>query len=102
MTCRSDILPSPTNVDAFATIMLAFRNPTNAMKSPMPAAVPCFRQSGIPLTICSRTFVSVRIKNSNPDRNTTPSAVCHGTCRPITIEYVKYALSDIPGASAIG
>ena len=37
-----------------------------------------------------------------PERKTTPSAVCHGTPRPITIEYVKYAFSDIPGASAIG
>ena len=35
-------------------------------------------------------------------KKTTPSAVCQGTPRPRTIEYVKYAFSDIPGASAIG
>ncbi len=37
-----------------------------------------------------------------PDKKTTPSAVCQGTPRPRTIEYVKYAFKDIPGASAIG
>jgi hypothetical protein len=101
-TCGSEDLPSPTKVAGLATIILALRSPTKAMNRPMPAAVPCFRQSGISLTMCSRTLVSVSNRKSRPDSNTTPRAVCHGTPRPITIEYVKYALSDIPGASAIG
>ena len=52
------------------------------MKKPMPAAVPCFRQSGMSLTMCSRMLVSVRSRKSVPERKTTPSAVCHGTPRP--------------------
>ncbi len=72
------------------------------MNSPIPAAVECFKLSGIPLTICSRTRVTVSTKNSAPDKNTTPSAVCHGMCMSRHTEYVKYAFNDMPGASAIG
>ncbi len=65
ITCGSDVLPSATNVDGFATMIPALRKPTKAMKRPMPAAVPYFRQSGMPLTICSRMFVSVRTQEQN-------------------------------------
>ena len=71
ITCGSDIFPRPTNVDGFATMMFALRKPTKAMKSPMPAAVPYLRQSGMPFTICSRTFVSVRTRNRSPESRTT-------------------------------
>ena len=58
-------LPRLTNVAGFATTSFALRSPTNAMNRPMPAAVPCFRQSGMPLTICSRTLVSVSSTNKH-------------------------------------
>ncbi len=45
-TCGSEDFPSVTNVAVLATIIFAFRSPTNAMKKPMPAAVPCFRRIG--------------------------------------------------------
>ena len=67
-------------------MMLALRKPMNAMNRPIPAAVPYFRQSGMPLTIISRTLVRVSKRNSMPEMKTTPSAVCHGTPRPMTIE----------------
>src|SRR5258708_39582872 len=49
-----------------------------------------------------RTPISVRMRNVIPERNTAPSAACHGTPIPLTTEYVKYALRPIPGASAMG
>ncbi len=49
----------PTNVAGFATTSFALRIPTNAMNMPIPAAVECFKQSAMPLTICSRTRVTV-------------------------------------------
>ena len=52
------------------------------MNIPIPPAVECFRQSGIPFTICSRTRVTVRIKKKTPEKKMTPSAVRHGTCMP--------------------
>ena len=79
-TSWSAKLPSPTNVAWFATTSFAFRSPTNAMKKPIPAAVECFRQSGMPLTICSRTRVTVSTRNMTPDKKTTPNAVRQGTC----------------------
>ena len=85
-TARSEKFPILTNVAGFATTSLALRMPTNAMNSPMPAAVECFRQSGIPSTICSRTRVTVRRTNSTPEKKTTPSAVRHGICMPMQIE----------------
>ena len=92
----------PTNVAGFATTSFAPRIPTKAMNMPIPAAVECFKQSGMPLTICSRTRVMVSRMNSTPEKNTTPSAVCQGMCIPRQTEYVKYAFRDIPGASAMG
>src|SRR5208282_3783306 len=66
--------------DGFATTSLALRRPTKAINIPMPVAVECFRQSGMPLTICSRTPETVRTRKSTPEKKTTASAVGHGTC----------------------
>ena len=84
------------------TMMPALRSPMNAMKSPTPAATAAYSSDGIAATIACRRPVSVRIKNATPERNTAPSAVCHGTPMPFTTVYVKYAFSPMPGASAIG
>src|SRR4051812_29411363 len=46
---------------------IASRTPTNAITIPTPPAVECFRQSGIPLTICSRTRVTVRTRKITPE-----------------------------------
>ena len=86
MTCGSETLPKATNVAGWATMILALRKPMKAMNRPIPAAVPYFRQSGMPFTIISRTLVSVSRRKSMPEMNTTPSAVCQGTPRPMTIE----------------
>ena len=72
------------------------------MNIPIPAAVECFKQFGIPLTICSRTRVMVSRTNNTPDKKTTPRAVRQGIPMPRHTEYVKYAFSDIPGAMAMG
>ncbi len=95
-------LPRLTKVAGLPTTSFALRNPTNAINIPIPPAVACFNPSGIPFTICSRTRVTVSSTNSTPEKNTAPSAVCHGTCIPRQTVYVKYAFNDIPGASAIG
>ena len=52
----------PTKVAGLATMIFALRKPMKAMKRPMPAAVPYLRQLGMPLTICSRMLVSVRMQ----------------------------------------
>src|ERR1700675_2799006 len=88
-TSLSAKLPRPTNVAELETISFALRIPTKAMNIPIPAAVECFRQSGMPLTICSRTRVTVRTRKSTPEKNTTASAVRHGTCMERQTEYVK-------------
>src|ERR1700686_536534 len=88
-TSLSAKLPRPTNVAELETINFALRIPTKAMNIPIPAAVECFRQSGMPLTICSRTRVTVRTRKSTPEKNTTASAVRHGTCMERQTEYVK-------------
>ena len=82
-TSGSEILPNPTYVAGLAMIIFALRKPINAINKPMPAAVPCLRQSGMALTTCSRMLLSV---SKTPERNTTPSAVFHGTPRPRTME----------------
>src|SRR5712691_11217125 len=81
-TSWSEKRPSPTNVAELATTSLALRSPTKAMNMPIPAAVEYFRQSGIPLTICSRMRVTVRIRKNTPEKKITPRAVCHGMCMP--------------------
>ena len=68
----------------------------------MPTAVAAYSGRGIDSTIHRRTPTAVSSRNSTPDRNTAPSAVCHSTPMPFTTPYVKYAFSPIPGAIAIG
>src|SRR6516164_6311480 len=76
--------PSKPDIrSGIATIIFALRKPINAINKPMPAAVRCLRQSGMALTTCSRMLLSV---SKTPERNTTPSAVFHGTPRPRTME----------------
>lgn len=75
-------LPRLTKVAGFATTSLALRRPTKAMNMPIPAAVECFSPSGMPLTICSRTRVTVSRTNRTPEKNTTPSAVRQGMPMP--------------------
>ena len=44
------------------------------MNIPMPPAVECFKHSGMPLTICSRIRVTVRIKKKTPEKKITTEA----------------------------
>ena len=45
---------------------------------------------------------AVSRKKATPEMKTAPNAACQGTPMPFTTEYVKYALSPMPGASAMG
>ena len=65
MTCGSENRPKATKVAGWATMILALRKPMKAMNRPMPAAVPYFRQSGMPFTIISRTLVRVSKKEEH-------------------------------------
>ena len=64
--------------------MLAFCNPTNAMKRPIPTLTADFRFRGIALKIASRTLVSERMINTIPSAKTAVSAYCQLYPMPIT------------------
>src|SRR5215471_15392926 len=95
-------LPSVTVVAGLGAMMPELRKPMNAMNRPTPAATAAYNSNGIAERMSWRTPSSVSNRNATPDRNTAPSATCHGTPMPLTTAYVKYALSPMPGASAMG
>ena len=95
-------LPSVTVVAALGTMMPELRNPISAMKSPTPAATAEYSSNGMVEMISWRTPRSVSTKKATPEMKTAPSAACQGTPIPLTTEYVKYAFSPMPGASAMG
>ena len=73
-----------TSVDGLATMIPALRSPMSAMNKPMPTATAAYSSNGIADTIICRTPAAVKIRNATPDRNTAPSAVCHGMPIPFT------------------
>ena len=77
-------LPSVTIVAGLGTTMPALRSPIIAMNRPIPAATAAYSSFGIASTINWRMPASVRIRNATPERNTAPSAVCHGIPIPLT------------------
>jgi hypothetical protein len=82
-------LPSPTMVPVLATMTPASANPMNAMNSPTPPPTAENNERGTALMISCRTPETVSSKNAAPDKNTQPSAVCHGRPMPFTTVYVK-------------
>ena len=50
----------------------------------IPTVIATFIEAGIPTTIICRIDVSVRTRNTRPEMNTAPSAVCHDTPIPRT------------------
>ena len=79
-------LPSVTRVAELGTTMPEFRNPMKAMKRPTPAATAECSSCGMAETMTCRTPSSVSRKNATPERNTAPSAACHGIPMPFTTE----------------
>ena len=67
-TSRLEKFPSVMKVAGLATTSFASRKPTNAINIPMPAAVECFTESGMALTICSRTLVTVSTRKRTPEK----------------------------------
>ena len=55
----------------------------------MPAPMPSLSDSGMLLISHSRTRSSDTARNSRPERNTAPSATCHGTFMPPTTVKAK-------------
>ena len=68
----------------------------------MPADAADRSGAGIASAIASRSGVVETSRNSTPDQNTMPSAVCHGTLLWRTIVKAKKALRPMPGATANG
>ena len=96
-----------TAVPASLMITPACCNPINAMKSPIPVAIPFFRLGLTALKISSRNPTSDKIKNNTPETNTTPSATCHPFVKPAAVaagsaEKTKKKFSPMPGAWAMG
>ena len=57
------------------------------MNRPMPAEIAENRALGMAATISWRTPARVSTTNSTPEMNTSPSAVCQGTCMaPTTVK----------------
>ncbi len=81
--------PIVTSVAGLAAMMPALFRPMIARKKPMPAAMASLRLFGMELITHSRNGVTLTMRNSMPDRNTAPSAICHGTPSPCTTPYVK-------------
>ena len=62
------------------------RSPMNAMNSPMPTDMARVRFFGTEAMIMLRIFVTERKRNTTPEMNTAPSAVCQGRLMPRTTE----------------
>ena len=58
--------------------------PIMEINSPIPTVIATFIEAGIPTTIICRIDVSVKTRNTRPEMNTAPSAVCHDTPIPRT------------------
>ena len=72
------------------------------MKRPIPAAVASLSVPGIAVMMSSRTRATVRMVKTTPEMKTMPRAMGHGTPIFPQTTKLKYALSPMPGASAIG
>ena len=94
--------PRETRVESLFAMIPAFCRPMKAMNRPIPAPMACLSESGIAFRIQERTFVSVRMMNRRPSRNTAVRANCQ-EC-PIVRQTVntKKAFRPMPGARANG
>jgi hypothetical protein len=55
-----------------------------AMNSPTPAATAAYSSYGMVEMMSCRTPSAVSSRKATPERNTAPSAACHGTPMPFT------------------
>ena len=78
--------PKVTSVSLLLTIISRFFNPIKVIKRPIPAGIAIRIESGIALTIFSRTPIIVRTKKRTPEIKTTPSAVSQLILLPMTSE----------------
>ena len=84
-----DRSPRATSVAGLAATKPMPRNPIRPRNNPIPAAMPSLSDSGTAAINHSRTRSRETSKNNNPDRNTAPSAVRHGTPMAPTTVKVK-------------
>lgn len=96
------ILPSVTKVASFLVITPAFCNPMKAIKSPIPAPMAFFRESGMALRMASRKLERVSRINRRPSISTAVNANSQVLPIPRQTVKAKKAFSPMPGASANG
>ena len=94
--------PSPTRTASSLTMMPAPCRPMNAIKTPIPAAMPIFSDVGMSFTMLSRSLVRVSSMKRIPSIKMAASATSHDMPIPSTTPKAKKALSPMPGARAIG
>jgi hypothetical protein len=68
--------PIWTSTVGSATTRPAYCSPTNAIRSPIPTAMACLRESGTPATSLSQAPNRESRINTEPEMKTAPSATC--------------------------
>ena len=97
---------SLSNVPGASTTTPAFRSPMNAIKRPIPTAIPFFRLGLTPSIMAARMRIADRMRKRTPAMNVIPRATfqdCEkpAAVRPMTTE-TKKKFSPMPGACAMG
>ena len=95
-------MPRPMPVASLLTVIPASRNPTSAMKRPMPTPIESLISCGTARMIASRRPASTSTSATRPSITTHAIATCQGSLRPRIRSKATTALSPRPDASANG